>query len=49
MNSLCGLGFIATKLPEEPAEKVAFHGLAKENQLKEQTYKGTEPFESELL
>ena len=35
MNSRCGLGFIATKLPEEPAEKVAFHGLGKENQLKD--------------
>ena len=35
VNSLCGLGFIATKLPEEPAEKVAFHGLAKEDQLKD--------------
>lgn len=36
-TSLCGFRFIATKLPEEPAEKVAFHGLAKENQPKRQT------------
>ena len=41
VNSLCGLRFIATKLPEEPPEKVAFHGLARENQPKRQTDKDT--------